>query len=241
MILTLIALGAFSATLIGGSVALRLKDRLHLLLGFSAGAVLGVALFDLAKEAVATGIQYHAPETILLTIGIGFLGYLVLDRSIFPHSHVEHEDVHSRGTTRGAFGASTLSFHSFLDGVGIGIGFQVSAAVGIIVAVAVLCHDFSDGINTVNMVVRAGGTKRQAFTWLLADAAAPVLGILSTLLFRVSDSALGLVLALFSGFFLYISASDLIPESHHQHPRAFTTLMTLAGAALIFIVVHLAG
>ena len=50
-----------------------------------------------------------------------------------------------------------------------------------------------------------------------------------------------LVLAVFAGFFLYISASDLIPESHHRHPRLFTTLATFAGAALIFVAVHVAG
>ncbi|MBI3572399.1 ZIP family metal transporter [Candidatus Kaiserbacteria bacterium] len=240
MLLTLIALGTLVATLLGGAVALKLRDRLHLLLGFSAGAVLGVALFDLAKEAIVTGIHYHAPATILLTIGIGFLGYLVLDRTILLHSHVENSDDHQHAS-RGAFGAGTLSIHSFLDGVGIGIGFQVSAAVGLIVALAVLAHDFSDGVNTVNMVLRNGGTRQQASRWLLADAIAPVFGIASTLLLSVPDSAIGLALALFAGFFLYISASDLIPESHHQHPRFFTTLMTILGAGLIFLVVHLAG
>ncbi len=240
MILILIACGAFLATLIGGSVALKLKDRLHLLLGFSAGAVLGVALFDLAKEAVAIGIAYHTPETILFAIGLGFLGYLVLDRTVLFHTHGDH-DHDGANPARASFGAATLSIHSFLDGVGIGIGFQVSTAVGVIIAVAVLVHDFSDGVNTVNLVLRSGGSMRQAFRWFLADALAPVLGILSTLFFHISDSAIGLVLAVFAGFFLYISASDLIPESHHRHPRLFTTLATLAGAALIFVAVHIAG
>ncbi len=238
MLLMLIALGTLVATLLGGAVALKLRDRLHLLLGFSAGAVLGVALFDLAKEAIETGIRYHAPETILLTIGLGFLGYLVLDRTILLHSHVENDTEHAHAK-RGAFGAGTLSLHSFLDGVGIGVGFQVSAAVGLIVAAAVLAHDFSDGVNTVTMVLRNGGTQRRAFRWLLADAIAPVLGVASTFLFRVPDSFIGLALALFAGFFLYISASDLIPESHHQHPRFFTTLTTILGAGLIFLAVHL--
>lgn len=240
--LLLIAFGAFLVTLIGGAVALRLHDRLHLLLGFSAGAVLGVALFDLAKEAVAIGIAYHTPEIIFLCIGLGFLGYLVLDRAILLHSHVEpHDNRETENPTRASFGAGTLSLHSFLDGVGIGIGFQVSTAVGVIIAVAVLVHDFSDGVNTVNLVLRSGGAMRQAFHWLLTDAFAPVLGILSTLFFHIADSTIGLVLAIFAGFFLYISASDLIPESHHRHPRLFTTLATFTGAALIFVAVHFAG
>ncbi|MEK7553735.1 MAG: ZIP family metal transporter, partial [Patescibacteria group bacterium] len=140
---------------------------------------------------------------------------------------------------RGAFGALTLSAHSFFDGMAIGVGFQVSTVVGIVVAVAVLTHDFSDGINTVNLVLKNGGSWKQAFRWLLVDAAAPLLGAASTLLFTIPESAIGLVLAIFVGTFIYLSASDLIPESHHRHPRALTTVMTLIGAFVIYMVVRL--
>jgi ZIP family zinc transporter len=75
----------------------------------------------------------------------------------------------------------------------------------------------------------------------LVDAAAPVLGAGSTLLFTVPESWLGAILALFAGFFLYIGASDLIPESHHGHPRFLTTAMTLLGALVLFIAIKLAG
>ncbi|MDD2657511.1 MAG: permease, partial [Candidatus Pacebacteria bacterium] len=69
--------------------------------------------------------------------------------------------------------------------------------------------------------------------------AAPLLGAASTLFFTIPESAIGLVLAVFVGTFLYLSASDLIPESHHRHPRALTTVMTLLGAAVLYAVVHL--
>ena len=104
-----------------------------------------------------------------------------------------------------------------------------------------LAHDFSDGINTVNVVVRHGGSKAKALRWLLVDAVAPVLGIISTLFFVVSEDMLGLLLALFAGFFLYIGASDLIPESHHAHPKFLTTVMTLLGAAVLYLAISLAG
>ncbi len=155
------------------------------------------------------------------------------------HSHAGDEDgAHSH---RGTAGAGTLSLHSFLDGVGIGLAFQVSAAVGIVVAVAVLAHDFADGINTVNFITKNHGNRRKAMQWLFVDALAPVLGILVTLFFTLTGAQLGLLLAVFAGFFLYIGASDLIPESHHAHPTFLTTAMTLVGAALLFIVIHLAG
>lgn len=230
-----VSLAASIATFIGGSFALRFRDKLHLILGFSAGAVAGVALFDLLPEAIELGASYHSSATTALFIALGFFGYLILDRLILLHTHEDDGE----NAPRGFFGALTLSSHSFLDGMAIGIAFQVSSLVGVVVTVAVLTHDFSDGINTVNLILKNGGNWKQAFRWLLVDAATPVLGAASTLLFRIPESAIGLVLAVFVGTFLYLSASDLIPESHHRHPRALTTVMTLLGAGLIYLVVHL--
>jgi len=231
-----IALVASVATFIGGSFALRFRDKLHLILGFSAGAVAGVALFDLLPEAISLGTKYHSAATVSLFIALGLFGYLILDRLILLHTHEEDDEVNA---PRGFFGALTLSAHSFLDGIAIGVGFQASPVVGLVVTAAVLTHDFSDGINTVNLVLKNGGTWRKAFNWLLVDAAAPVAGAASTLLFRIPESAIGLVLAVFVGSFLYLAAADLIPESHHRHPRALTTVMTLLGALVLYTVVRL--
>jgi zinc transporter ZupT len=243
----LIALVASAATFVGGAFALRFRDKLHLILGFSAGAVAGVALFDLLPEAIELGTKYHSASTIALFVALGFFVYLILDRLILLHTHDEEEDVvrptsdvgRTTSYGRGFFGALTLSTHSFFDGVAIGVGFQVSTAVGIVVAIAVLTHDFSDGINAVNLVLKNGGTWKQAFKWLVADATAPIIGATSTLFFSIPESTLGLVLAVFVGTFLYLSASDLIPESHHRHPRALTTVMTILGALLLYIVISL--
>ena len=141
---------------------------------------------------------------------------------------------------RGWIGASSLSFHSFLDGLAIGVAFQAGQAMGIVVSVAVLIHDFSDGLNTVNVVIKNGGDRKSAFRWLLVDALAPVLGALTSLALSFSDGMIAVVLALFSGFFLYIGASDLLPESHHAHPRFLTTLATFAGAACLYCVTQIA-
>jgi zinc transporter ZupT len=241
MTVLLYAFAAFLATLVGGSFALRFRDHLHLILGFSAGAVAGVALFDLLPEAIRLGSAYHTADTVALFIALGLFGYLVLDRLILLHTHDDESHAEHTHERRGAFGALTLSAHSFLDGVAIGVGFQASAAIGLVVTAAVLTHDFSDGINTVNLVLRNQGSWKRAFRWLLADAIAPVLGAASTLFFSIPESAIGLVLSIFVGTFLYLSASDLIPESHHRHPRALTTIMTLLGAAVLYAVVQLAA
>ena len=236
--LVLITLAAFVATMIGGLFALRFRDRLHLILGFSAGTVLGVAFFDLMPEALELASNY-TPSFVLSITALGFVLYLILDRMILLHGH-DHDDDHAH-TQRGAFGAGSLALHSFLDGIGIGLAFHVSTAVGVIVAAAVLAHDFSDGINTVNMVIKNAGSRVRAYSWLFVDALAPVLGVVATFFFTIPEQNLGLLLALFAGFFFYIGASDLLPESHHAHPVRWTTISTVLGIATLYLVIRLAG
>src|SRR6266478_648529 len=237
MTVILIACATFVSTLVGGLVALKLRDQLHLILGFSAGAVIGVAFFDLLPESIELGEKYFAHGTVTGVVALVFL---------HAHAHSDDQDherssaaAPSRHIQRGILGAGSLSIHSFLDGMAIGLAFQVSAAIGVIVAVAVLVHDFSDGINTVSLILKNTGEKRRALKWLVVDAVAPVVGAASTLLFRLPEEGLSIVLAVFSGFFLYIGASDLIPESHHAHPKFLTTVMTLLGAAVLYAAIHL--
>lgn len=238
--LSVFAIAAFCATLLGGFFALRLRDRMHLILGFSAGAVIGVAFFDLLPEALELVGNAHEPSFTAAVIALGFVLYLVLDRLIILHQHHD-DDARHYDSHRASLGAGSLSLHSFLDGVGVGLAFKVSPTMGLIVAAAVLAHDFSDGINTVNMILKNGGTRLSALRWLLVDAIAPVAGVVATLFFAVSESTLGLLLALFCGFFLYIGASDLLPESHHAHPVRWTTIATIIGMAVLYVVIQVAG
>ena len=263
MLIFAIACAAFCATLAGGLFALWLKDKLHLVLGFSAGAVIAVSFFDLMPEAIEIGSPLHSPEVLMSWAALGFLIYLALDRIQFFHAqrhhhHHRHDHEHHGHShhcesvghpadhllpnkLRGNLGAGSFSVHSFLDGVVIGLAFQASHTAGIIVTIGVLTHDFSDGINTMNIVLKNHGSRRDALRWLATDAIAPGLGMASTLFFSLPENSLGIFLAMFAGFFLYIGASDLIPESHHAHPKFLTTAMTIAGAAVMYMAVRFAG
>jgi len=233
----LLSAATFVMTLLGGLLALKLQDRLHLILGFSAGAVIGVAFFDLIPEATEL-VGTSSTAMVFVLVAIGFVVYMILDRTVAPHGHKgERTD---RLWQRGALGAASLSLHSFLDGFAIGLAFQVSTSVGAIVAAAVLAHDFSDGINTVGVVLNRQGGSRSALGWLIIDAVAPVIGAASTLLLSFRQDVLGYCLASFAGFFIYISASDLLPESYHDHPTRWTTAMTILGMATVYAAVTLA-
>ena len=233
----LLSIATFFMTMLGGLLALRLQDRLHLILGFSAGAIIGVAFFDLMPEALRLA-KVEEAGAVLLLVAAGFVGYMILDRTVAPHGHKGERT--EKLWQRGALGAGSLSVHSFLDGFAIGLAFQVSVGVGAVVAAAVLAHDFSDGINTVGIVLNKQGGRRNALGWLLIDAVAPVVGAASTLFLNLNEETLGFLLALFAGFFIYISAADLLPESYHDHPTALTTVMTILGIAVVYLAVKFA-
>jgi zinc transporter ZupT len=232
-----LSLAAFISTLLGGLFALYFRDRLHLILGFSAGALIGVAFFDLIPESLELA-SAAGGQAVAGVMAAGFAGYMLLDRTVAPHG--DKGPRMEKMWHQGVLGAGSLAAHSFLDGFAIGLGFKVSAAVGAIVAAAVLVHDFSDGINTVSVILRNKGNNRSAFRWLLIDAVAPVAGALSTLALPVQPDVLGFGLALFAGFFLYIGASDLLPESYHDHPTGGTTVMTILGLLAVYAAVHFA-
>ena len=225
----------FFSTLVGGLFALRFKDKLHLVLGFSAGAVIGTVFFELLPESLSLGIKYISRDFILVLTGVGFFIYMLLDKMSLLHSSAKDKHTHNHGD----IGAGSLSLHSFFDGIAIGLSFQISKPIGIIIALAVIVHDFSDGLNTVSIVLKNKGDSNRAFKWLLVDSIAPVIGVVSTQFFILSPQAFVIVLSLFSGFFLYIGASDLLPESQFEHPSLLTTFITIAGAATIYMATHI--
>src|ERR1700756_5218352 len=119
MIILAIAGGAFLATYLGGLFAISLKDKMHLILGFSAGAVIGVTFFDLLPEAVQLGTKQWSVSVVTTTVAVGFIVYMLLDRLLFFHVHPHATHAYRPTSQRGILGAGSLSVHSFLDGVAI--------------------------------------------------------------------------------------------------------------------------
>jgi len=213
------------------------KDRLHLVMGFTAGVLLGVVAFDIFPEIIselsATG---YDPIYAMIALVAGFLVFHIFEKSILiHHSHEDEYAVHKHPDV-GVASAIALAGHSFLDGMGIGLGFQVSNTVGILVAVAVIAHDFTDGMNTVALMLSNKNTIKKAKWFLLLDALTPILGALSTLFFTFSSHFLILYLGFFAGFLLYIGASDILPEAHSKHSSWKTIVLTVFGVIFTFVV-----
>src|SRR5215470_15971861 len=171
-----------SATLVstglGGIAALRFRDRMHLLLGFSSGAVIGVVLFDILPETFS--LEIHGSHMWLA--GVGFLALFALERYTAMHRPREHmHGPASHEQEMGDLGAAGLTFHSFLDGVAIGAGFQHSNELGLLIALGVIAHDLSDGLNTVTVVLAHGIAVGRARIWLALDMIAPLVGATATM------------------------------------------------------------
>jgi ZIP family zinc transporter len=244
MLPTLLATGTFFSTLLGGLVGLKNKDNLHRFLGYTAGVLLGVVAFDLLPEIFESLESQHlAPTGAMIALVCGFVVFHIVEKSILIHHHQEGEyEPHHHGhhPTVGVVSALALIGHSFLDGIGIGLGFQASNTVGIAVAIAVIAHDFTDGLNTVNLMLLNKNKTKKVFAFLVADALAPVLGATSTLLFTIPDKVLPLYLGFLAGFLLYIGASEILPEAHSKHSSYWTIATTILGVAFIFAVTRFA-
>lgn len=226
----LIGVATGAATLAGGLLILYLSSALDLVLGFSAGAIIGVALFDLLPEALSVAGETHSPLTMTGLVAVGFAFYLATDRA---------SAMLARGRKQRHFAPASLTLHSFVDGLAIGLAFHISPAAGFIVAIGVLAHDFIDGANTVTVSLSSGSAVPTARAWLAADAAAPLAGILLANVFAIPGPSLALLLAVFGGFFLYIGASELLPRSQGLRPRLSSVAATVAGMALIYAVISL--
>ena len=236
----ILALCTVVSTTIGGVVALRARDRMHLVLGASAGVLLGLVAFDLLPEVFRLGGVPEGVPTFMVAFVLGFLVLHVVERAAGVHEPVDSEYGEHHHNVSGTLGAAGLIGHSFLDGLGIGLAFQVSSTVGWAVAIAVLAHDFADGLNTVTLMRRAGHDKRRAQIALGLDALAPVAGVLVARLISPPDSVLALYLGAFAGLLTYLATADILPEAHAHHPSRLTLLMTLGGVAFMYVVASFA-
>ena len=239
--LAAVGLATAAATLFGGALALRFRERIPLILGLSAGAVIGVALFDLIPEALELAGHAFPALVVLGVTGAGFCAYLLLHRTLGAASGAGAAASGEGAGRGGHLAPASLAAHSLLDGLGIGLAFQVAPAVGVVTATAVLAHDLADGVNTVTLSLAGGGGPRRARLWLIADAVAPLVGIAATCFFTIGPAPLGLALALFAGFFLFIGASELAPASHRARPTLAVSLATIVGMAAIWLAVRLAS
>jgi zinc transporter ZupT len=224
------------STFAGGLTALRYRRELTTLIALTGGVVVAVALFDVLPEAIDA---VDNPRRVTLLVGAGFIGFFLIERLLVLHHRDEAEQARAHARV-GVLGAAGLSVHSFVDGLGIGLAFHLNEATGFLVFLAVVTHDFADGLNTVSFILSQRQDRAKALTWLTIDSLAPFLGAIVGTFVSISEYGLGHLLAVYAGFFLFMGATDLLPEAHH-HPSRLRVAVTALGFGVTFVIARLAA
>jgi ZIP family zinc transporter len=241
MLVIALAATTVLATFSGGMLALRAKDRFHLVLGLSAGLLLGLVGFDLLPEIFEMNTNnLIGVRTTSVALIAGFLSLHFIEQFAGSHEPAEsdygHEHTHAVEIA-GTVGAIAMAGHIFLDGVALALAFKVSNALGYAVFIAMIVHAFSDGLNTVALLIKTGQWRSRGKYLLAVDAVARVGGAAIGSALTISDSNLAIYLALFSGIVIYLATSHILPEAHSKHPSKVTMLATLAGVLIMWAVV----
>lgn len=233
---------AMLSTLGGGLAAIYLRRRIHLLMGFGAGVLLGATFFDLLPESLTIAQENQWDIRWFLGIVIaGFVGFYLIERLLILHACPEGDCENEAHKHVGKFSAIGLIAHNTLDGMAIGAASLVGWHTGLLVALAVIAHDSSDGLNTILLITRGEPMAKGDIIFLILDALAPVFGGILALIFLPSPFALAVFLALAAGFFLYTATSDLLPEAHRRSPSLTVSAAAVAGIIIIGAAVTLLG
>lgn len=234
-----------SISLLGGALIFTTKKRrdkaILLAMPFGAGALLAAAFFDLLPEAFELG----DPRSLLLWTLAGFLVFFLLERNAgWFHHHHDHDDVHGKNASQRALIVFGDLMHNAIDGVAIGAAFLANPGLGFITTIAVSAHEIPKELGTFALLLSRGWKDRIV---LLANLATAVATIFTAVLVYIlgSDQHLpvGVLLAATAGFFLYVAASDIIPDIHEQDQKTGTlqAVTLVVGVVLVGIVITLLG
>ena len=227
------------ATFMGGLLALRAKDRFHLVLGLSAGLLLGLVGFDLLPEIFEmNSSNLGGVKTISIALISGFLFLHFLEQFVGSHEPAESDYGHDHKHAveiAGVVGAVAMAGHIFLDGVALALAFKVSTELGIAVFIAMIVHAFSDGLNTVALLIKTNQWREKGRYLLGLDAVARIGGAALGSSLTISDANLAIYLAAFSGIVIYLATSHILPEAHSKHPSRVTMVATLAGVVIMWL------
>lgn len=204
------------------------------LITFSAGVLLATAIGHLLPEA-----QELVPNALIWFL-MSFILFYIIEHGLILHACNEGQSCEVHPIDRIAIAG--MGLHSLLDGIIIGVGFEISSSLGIIATLSVLLHRLPDGIAITSVLLHSDYPKQKTviYTWFIA-LLAPVGAIMAFLFLQnVSNEILGILVALAAGSFLYVAASDLVPEIHKKGKFA-NILLIIMGVMLPFIVRYFLG
>lgn len=242
MILAILAGSALS--LIGGALIFLTKKRrpmaITMALPFGAGALLAAAFFDLLPES----FEHGEPRVLLVWALIGFMIFFLFERLVtWFHHHHEHQLGQTNHSKNHLVVIGDV-LHNVIDGVAIGAAFVANPVTGFITTIAVSAHEIPKELGTFGILLSRGWRDRKVLTVNVMTAVGTVLAAGTTyLLGNVFAIPLGPLLAMTAGMFIYIAASDIIPDIHEQPRRIGTiqAIVVLLSICLVGIIIKLLG
>lgn len=231
-------------SLIGG-VLLLIKEKFalkisHFLTSFAAGALLSTAFFDLLPEASQhmeeLGVEVNIPLWTLL----GILTFFLMER--FIHHHHDHKS-HTQEDKKSIIPLVIIgdTVHNFTDGVAIAATFLVSVPLGMVTSLAVAAHEIPQEIGDFGLMLHKGMARKKVLLINFYSSLSAMVGAILTFIYQDRlEGFLPVVLAVTSGFFIYIALANLVPEIHNRDNQKIAfweTVMLLVGVVVVYIAI----
>lgn len=252
---TILSVLAVSIIALIGIVTLSIEERmlrkyLYLMVALAVGALLGDAFIHLIPESTA---ELGATNAALWVIG-GILVFFVLEKVLHWHHHGDDEEHTQCGEIIkgehpgkvhpvGYMIIASDALHNFLDGVIIAAAYFVSIEVGIATTLAVILHEIPQEIGDFGVLLHAGWSKARAILVNFLTALTALVGaVIVLILHEVAGPLVQILVPIAAGGFIYIAASDLIPELHKSESKkvghSFAQLLAIGvGILAMFLLI----
>ncbi|MCX6739875.1 MAG: ZIP family metal transporter [Candidatus Parcubacteria bacterium] len=220
MIALLYALiSAFIVSLIGLAVffALYLQDKflkktLIYLVSFSAGGLMGGAFFHLLPESLE---QVPNPLVVFIFLLVGFCAFFILEKFLRWH-HCHNKECHSHAHL-GYLNLIGDSVHNLIDGIIIASTYVVSIPLGIVTTISIISHEIPQELGDFGVLLYSGMTKKKAMLYNFMVALLAVVGVFIGYFLTIYIHGItGFLIPAAAGGFIYIAATDLIPELQEE-------------------------
>ena len=229
-----------AAAIVGSTSILLLGKRAERaavwIFSFAIGTLAGGAALHLLPEALAVR---PTNEVMLLFLG-GIVFFIALERAIrWRHTHDDERLEHEMATAHVLLWGDAL--HNFIDGIVLGVTFSVSKDLGLVAAIAVFAHEVPQEIGDFAVLLGSGMPRRRAILLNYLSAITVLPGTLAAWSWSATfQPAIGWLLPIAAGGFIYIALADLVPALHHRRGK-WAAVGQISLIVLGVGVIHLTG
>jgi ZIP family zinc transporter len=242
----IIALFSAFNVFLGGLLVLKFKKYFNTILGFAGGIMISIISFEVLPEIIEISHELDNSIVVSSFFLFGILLFHIISHFFPMHEHGHHDEKHEHSHNMhhhkglGIYGSILMIIHSFIDGLGIGLAFHISNTLGLSIAIAVLAHNFSDGVNTVSTLLHGKYKNTKIKFLFILNILAPIFGILTSKIlentFLNTEIFLLGYLSFFTGSILYLALSDILPHAHSDEKNKMPIFATFLAVVFIFCI-----